>query len=72
MPIVSREQGRWAHWAAANAPEKTARVAREFIEASPRGPGAYKHLPMRVKQGKPVRGGRKSKPHRKFGSLAVD
>jgi hypothetical protein len=62
MPIVSKAQGRWAHWAAENAPEKTAKVAREFIQASPRGPGAYKHLPARVKKGK---------PKRSFGSLAV-
>ena len=64
MPIVSKAQGRWAHWAAENAPEKTARVAREFIQASPRGPGAYKTLPTRVKP-------KKSKSHRKFGSLAM-
>jgi len=39
-------------------------VAREFIQASPHGKGAYKHLPMRVKQSK-------SKPKRSFGSLAM-
>ena len=64
MPIVSKAQGRWAHWAAENAPEKTAKVAREFINVSPHGKGAYKHLPMRVKP-------KKSKSHRKFGSLAM-
>ena len=64
MPIVSKEQGKWAHWAAANAPEKTARVAREFIEASPRGPGAYKNLPKRVHKGKPV-------SKRRFGSIGT-
>lgn len=70
MPLVSLAQNRWARWAAENAPEKTAKVAREFIKASPHGPGAYSHLPARVKDGKAVRGGRK--PHRKFGSLAMD
>lgn len=70
MPLVSKAQARWAYWAREHEPEKTAKVAREFIAASPHGKGAYKHLPMRVKEGKAVRGGRK--PHRKFGSLAMD
>lgn len=70
MPLVSLAQNRWARWAAANAPEKTAKVAREFIAASPHGKGAYKHLPARVHEGKAVRGGRK--PRRKFGTLAMD
>jgi hypothetical protein len=64
MPLVSRAQARWAYWARENAPEKTAKVAREFIQASPHGKGAYRHLPMRVKQSK-------SKPKRSFGSLAM-
>jgi len=64
MPLVSRAQARWAYWARENAPEKTAKVAREFIQASPHGKGAYRHLPMRVKQ-------KKSKPRRSFGSLAM-
>jgi hypothetical protein len=64
MPLVSRAQARWAYWARENAPEKTARVAREFIDASPHGKGAYHHLPMRVKP-------KKSKKNRKFGSLAM-
>jgi hypothetical protein len=64
MPLVSRAQARWAYWAREHAPEKTAKVAREFINVSPHGKGAYKHLPMRVKP-------KKSKSHRKFGSLAM-
>ena len=64
MPLVSRAQARWAYWARKNAPEKTAKVAREFINASPHGKGAYKHLPMRVKHQE------KKKP-RKFGSLSM-
>lgn len=70
MPLVSLAQNRWARWAAENAPEKTAKVAREFIAASPHGKGAYSDLPKRVKDGKPVRGGRK--PRRKFGTLATE
>jgi hypothetical protein len=64
MPLVSKAQARWAYYAREHAPEKTARVAREFIEASPHGRGAYKNLPMRVHKGKPV-------GKRKFGSLSV-
>jgi hypothetical protein len=63
MPLVSRAQARWAYWAREHGPEKTARVAREFINASPHGKGAYRHLPMRVKP--------KSKKKRSFGSLAM-
>lgn len=59
MPLVSKAQARWAYWARENAPEKTAKVAREFIQASPHGKGAYKHLPMR----------KKPKPKRTFGTL---
>jgi hypothetical protein len=69
MPLVSKAQARWAYWARENAPEKTAKVAREFIKVSPHGKGAYKGMPARVKEGKAVRGGRK--PGRTFGTLAT-
>jgi hypothetical protein len=64
MPLVSLAQNRWARWAAENAPEKTAKVAREFISASPHGPGAYKNLPARVHKGKPS-------GKRRFGSIGA-
>ena len=62
MPLVSKAQARWAYWARENASGSTQKAAREFINASPHGKGAYKHLPSRVK---------KAKPKRSFGSLAV-
>jgi hypothetical protein len=71
MPLVSKAQARWAYWKRAQSPHSQAgQAAAEFIEKGPHGKGAYHHLPARVKAGKAVRGGRK--PHRKFGSLAMD
>ena len=63
MPLVSRAQARWAYWARKNASGSEQKAAREFINASPHGKGAYSDLPMRVK---------KSKPKRKFGTLATE
>ena len=61
MPLVSKAQARWAYWARANASGSEQKAAREFINASPHGKGAYKHLPARVKP--------KKKSH-SFGSIA--
>jgi hypothetical protein len=61
MPLKSLAQARWAYWARENASGSEQKAAREFINASPHGKGAYSHLPKRVK---------KSKPKRTFGSLA--
>ena len=63
MPLKSLAQSRWAYWAREHASGSEQKAAREFIQASPHGKGAYKHLPQKVK---------KTKPKRKFGSLAVE
>lgn len=62
MPIVSQAQQRWAY-AKQNEPGKEGDAAREFIAATPKS--AYKRLPAKVKDGKPVR-------RRSFGSLKME
>lgn len=66
MPLVSQAQARWAY-ANQGKNTKEGAAARDYIAASPGGPGSVKALPKRVKDGKPVGGKKKRKP---FGSLA--
>lgn len=65
MPLVSQAQARWAY-ANQHKPGQEGDAAREFIAASPGGPGSVKALPARVHDGKPVR----QRKRRPFGSLA--
>lgn len=65
MPLVSQAQARWAY-ANQDKGTKEGAAARDYIAASPGGPGSVKALPKRVKNGKPM-GKKKPKP---FGSLA--
>lgn len=77
MPLVSQAQARWAYANQSKAGQEGA-AAREFISASPSGPGSVNALPARVHLGKPV-GGKlghpdrsragKPKPIKPFGSL---
>ncbi len=57
MPLVSKAQQRWA-FANQNASTREGKVAREFIQATPKK--AYKTMPARVK---------KPEPKHYFGSL---
>jgi hypothetical protein len=49
-------------------PGRLGDVAKEFIQASPHGKGAYKGLPKRVKGSKSTR----QKTMRRFGTLAME
>jgi hypothetical protein len=44
MPIVSKEQQRWAYWASEHGRGKTKKAAKDFVAAGPKG-GSFKELP---------------------------
>jgi hypothetical protein len=67
MPLVSKQQARFMY-AHQDDPGRLGTVAKEFIQASPHGKGAYKGLPKRVKGSKSTR----AKTMRRFGTLAME